>query len=80
MRENCFYPSKTGVGYITLDGFTICKKIRELYSCPIIFLTAKVSEKDKLRGYAQGGDDYITKPFSLPVLLLSEYLVLQFFC
>ena len=50
------------------DGFTICKRIRELYSCPIIFLTAKVSEKDKLKGYAQGGDDYITKPFSLPVL------------
>ena len=50
------------------DGFSICKKIRKDYSCPIIFLTARVSEKDKLSGYALGADDYVTKPFSLPVL------------
>ena len=50
------------------DGFSICRKIRKNYSCPIIFLTARVSEKDKLSGYSMGADDYVTKPFSLPVL------------
>lgn len=50
------------------DGFLICKEIRELYSIPIIFLTARVSEKDKLIGYSKGADDYVTKPFSLHVL------------
>lgn len=50
------------------DGFFICKTIRKEYSYPIIFLTARVSEKDKLSGYSYGADDYVTKPFSLPVL------------
>ena len=50
------------------DGFTLCRRIRKIYSCPIIFLTARVSEKDKLTGYSQGADDYVTKPFSLKVL------------
>lgn len=50
------------------DGFTICRDIRNLYSVPIIFLTARVSEKDKLTGYSEGADDYVTKPFSLNVL------------
>ncbi len=50
------------------DGFTICRDIRNLYSVPIIFLTARVSEKDKLTGYSEGADDYVTKPFSLKVL------------
>ena len=35
------------------DGFTLCRRIRKIYSCPIIFLTARVSEKDKLTGYSQ---------------------------
>lgn len=47
------------------DGFTLCREIRSLVSCPIIFLTAKVEEKDIVKGLALGGDDYITKPFSI---------------
>ena len=50
------------------DGFSLCRKIRKQYSVPILFLTARVTEKDKLYGYSLGADDYITKPFSLPVL------------
>ena len=50
------------------NGFTICRKIRETSDVPLFFITARTMEEDKLNGYAQGADDYITKPFSLPVL------------
>ena len=59
------------------DGFLICKAIRELYSMPIIFLTARVSEKDKLIGYSKGADDYVTKPFSLNVLYAKTEAILN---
>ena len=50
------------------DGFTVCRQIRKLVSCPIIFLTARVEDADALAGFAAGGDDYVTKPFSPEVL------------
>lgn len=46
-----------------LDGFSICRKIREAHSYPIIMLTSKVASIDKINGLALGADDYITKPF-----------------
>ncbi|MGN1351165.1 MAG: VanR-ABDEGLN family response regulator transcription factor [Anaerovoracaceae bacterium] len=46
-----------------IDGFTLCRKIRERYFFPIIMLTAKVEEVDKIHGMTIGADDYITKPF-----------------
>lgn len=46
-----------------LDGFSLCQKIREKYNFPIIFVTAKVEDIDKINGLFIGGDDYITKPF-----------------
>lgn len=45
------------------DGFELCRDIRSLADCPIIFLTAKVQEEDIVRGLGLGADDYITKPF-----------------
>lgn len=51
-----------------IDGITFCKQIRQLLSVPIIFLSAKVEEQDKIRGLMAGGDDYITKPFSIEEL------------
>ena len=45
------------------DGFTICQKIREKYTYPVIMLTAKETETDKITGLTLGADDYITKPF-----------------
>lgn len=48
-----------------VNGFDVCKKIREYISCPILFLTARIEDSDKINGFASGGDDYITKPFSL---------------
>ncbi len=51
-----------------MDGFEVCMKIRELVSCPIIFLTAREEEADRIKGLEIGGDDYILKPFSLKEL------------
>ena len=46
-----------------VDGFSICQKIRERYTYPIIMLTAKAEETDKITGLTLGADDYVTKPF-----------------
>lgn len=48
-----------------LDGLELCRMIRHHIDCPIVFLTARVDESDKIKGFAAGGDDYILKPFSL---------------
>lgn len=47
-----------------IDGFRICQKIREKYFYPVIMLTAKVEDNDKIMGLTLGADDYITKPFN----------------
>jgi len=52
-----------------MDGFSLCRMIRDFVSCPILFLTAKIEDADKLSGFAAGGDDYILKPFSGAELL-----------
>lgn len=51
-----------------MDGLELCRAIRDAVSCPILFLTARITEQDKIRGFQAGGDDYITKPFSLSEL------------
>ncbi|SHO53256.1 response regulator transcription factor [Anaerocolumna xylanovorans] len=51
-----------------MDGLSVCKRIRNHVNVPIVFLTAKVEEQDKINGFLLGGDDYITKPFSLEEL------------
>ena len=52
-----------------MDGFTLCRQIRDFVSCPILFLTARIEDADKVMGFAAGGDDYILKPFSNQELL-----------
>lgn len=52
-----------------VDGFTVCKKVRETMATPIIMLTARAEEVDKVLGLELGADDYITKPFSLRELM-----------
>ena len=47
-----------------IDGYEVCKQIREFSHCPILFLSSKNDELDKILGLAVGGDDYVTKPFS----------------
>ena len=60
-----------------LDGFSVCKMAREMSNMPIIMLTAKGAEEDKLRGYDYGADDYMTKPFSPKVLLAKVNALLR---
>jgi two-component system response regulator VicR len=52
-----------------LDGYQVCRRIREKSQVPIIMLTARVDEVDKGLGLELGADDYVTKPFSLPELM-----------
>jgi two-component system response regulator VanR len=47
-----------------IDGFSLCQRIREKYFFPVIMLTAKVEDMDKITGLTMGADDYITKPFN----------------
>ena len=51
-----------------LDGYSVCRTLRKKSDVPIVFLTALSDEEDKLYGYELGGDDYVTKPFSMTVL------------
>jgi len=51
-----------------MDGWEVCARIREMAKTPVILLTAKDTEADKLRGFRLGVDDYVTKPFSLAEL------------
>ncbi len=60
-----------------LDGFLVCKIAREMGNVPIILLTAKGGEEDKLKGYEYGADDYMTKPFSPKVLLAKVNALLR---
>lgn len=48
-----------------MDGFEVCRQVREHVSCPILFLTARIEDRDKVKGFSVGGDDYVVKPFSL---------------
>lgn len=50
------------------DGFQVCKDLRRKSDVPVIFLTARTAEEDQLKGFQLDADDYVTKPFSLPVL------------
>ncbi len=52
-----------------MDGFEVCERVREKLDTPIIILTARESEGDKIRGLDTGADDYMTKPFSINELL-----------
>lgn len=54
-----------------MDGFTLCQKIREKYLFPVIMLTAKVDDMDKITGLTLGADDYVTKPFN-PLELMAR--------
>jgi DNA-binding response OmpR family regulator len=53
----------------SMNGFEVCRAIRDRVLCPIIFLSAKQSETDRVKGFTLGGDDYVVKPFGLRELL-----------
>ena len=51
-----------------IDGIEVCIRIRDFVSCPILFLTARIEDSDKIKGFGAGADDYIIKPFSIDEL------------
>lgn len=60
-----------------MDGWEVCARLREMSDVPIIMLTAKTTEADKLRGFRLGVDDYVTKPFSFAELVARIQAVLS---
>jgi two-component system KDP operon response regulator KdpE len=60
-----------------LDGYQVCRRIREFSEVPVIMLTAKAQEVDMLHGFDVGADDYLTKPFSAKELLARVRAVLR---
>lgn len=60
-----------------MDGVTACQEIRKYSMAPILFLTAKSQESDKLQAYYSGGDDFLTKPFSKAELLMKVKSLLR---
>lgn len=59
------------------DGFALCRAAREQGDAPVLFVTAREDEQDKLYGYGQGADDYVVKPFSLAVLYAKAKALLR---
>ena len=59
------------------DGFALCRAAREQGAAPVLFVTAREDEQDKLYGYDQGADDYVVKPFSLAVLYAKAQALLR---
>ena len=60
-----------------MDGYELCQRIREFSQTPIVMLTAKVEDSDKVKGLKLGADDYLTKPFSVQELLARIEAVLR---
>jgi DNA-binding response OmpR family regulator len=60
-----------------MDGFTVCHRVREFSTVPIIIVTARGQDQDKIRGLDLGADDYLTKPFSVDELLARVRAVLR---
>ena len=65
------------VGLPGRDGFSLCANLRKSVKAPVIFVTSRSSSLDEVRALSLGGDDYITKPYSVPVLLARIKAVLR---
>ena len=63
-----------------MDGYQVCRRLREFSDLPVIMLTAKAQEADLLRGFDAGADDYLTKPFSAKELVARVRAVLKRAC
>ncbi|MBI4346051.1 MAG: response regulator transcription factor [Elusimicrobia bacterium] len=65
------------VGFPGMDGYEFCRRLRQTDGTPILFLTARKSETERVLGLRLGGDDYLTKPFSTPELLARVHALLR---
>ena len=64
LLDDSFHLAILDVGLPDMSGFDLCSKIRKASTLPVLFLTARDSEVDRILGLELGGDDYVTKPFS----------------
>ena len=76
-KENKKYIIILDIMMPIMDGLTVLEKIRQVSTLPVILLTAKSQEDDKLEGYEYGADDYMTKPFSPKVLVAKVKALLK---
>ena len=76
-RENHFDLILLDMLLPSLDGLDVLQKIREKKQTPVLILTAKGAEEDRIRGFKSGADDYLTKPFSMPELILRVEAILR---
>ena len=76
-QENKFDMILLDIMLPKMDGFEVCQAIREFSNMPIVMLTAKGDDMDKILGLEYGADDYITKPFNPPILLARIGVVLK---
>ena len=65
------------VGMPEMDGLAVCREIRKTSECPILFLSARDEEVDRILGLEMGGDDYVTKPFSARELVARTNIILR---
>jgi len=77
LRENTVRLILLDVNLGQDSGFALCKTLRETLDIPILFVSARTSNEDMLIGLTIGGDDYITKPYSLSVLLAKVKVILK---
>ncbi|MDE6700544.1 MAG: response regulator transcription factor [Acetatifactor sp.] len=75
--QNCPDLILLDIGLPGRDGFSICMGLRKAVSAPIIFVTSRDSSLDEVQALSLGGDDYITKPYSIPVLMARIKAVLR---
>ena len=67
VSEECIDLAVLDVNLPDMDGFQICKKIKNIRDVPIVFLTVRDEEQDIVAGFDMGAEDYITKPFNITV-------------
>lgn len=75
--QNCPDLILLDIGLPGRDGFSLCASLRKTVSAPVIFVTSRDAGADEVRALSLGGDDYITKPYSVPVLLARIKAVLR---
>lgn len=77
VSEECIDLAVLDVNLPDMDGFQICKKIKNIRDVPIVFLTVRDEEQDIVAGFDMGAEDYITKPFNITVLQKKIAVILK---